>query len=93
MTIYSPIQIVELQSFAMTGTGTSGTFELDGIKAGDVLIGAELVTSGKSLPVGYNGTFQFKVVVAEDNTMQQNGGYDWATYEFLFTFLRFNQES
>ncbi len=93
MTIFSPIQIIQIQSFGVTGTGVSDTFAMAGVKAGDVLLGANLISTGKFLPVGSNQTGKFIPNVATDGVMQQNGGDDFHAHEFLFTFLRFNQES
>jgi len=93
MTVFSPFQIVQLQGFGVTGTGVSDDFTLTGIKKGDLLVSAQLITSGKSLPVGNNSTGTFRPIVKADDTMQQNGGSDFSTFEFTFTFIRLNQEA
>lgn len=93
MQIFSPIQIIQIQSFAMDAPGTFGTFAMPGVKAGDILISVEHITTGKPQVVGLNVTGQFRPVVTEDDVMQQNGGSTYADNEFIFRFLRLNQIS
>ena len=93
MTVFSPIQIIKLQSFAIDAPGTYATFTLTGVKAGDVLLSADHISTGKPEPVGFNATSKFRSVIVTDDVMQQNGGDAYADNEFVFTFLRFNQEA
>lgn len=93
MRIVSPIQVVQIQSFGVQASGTFSTFTMSGVKAGDILLGVSHITTGKFEPVGYNATSKFIPIVATDDVMQQNGGDDYSDNEFIFSFLRLNQES
>ncbi len=92
MTTFSPIQIIQIQAFGVDAPGTFATFEMDGVKAGDVLLSVDHITPDKPEVVGFNATSHFRSVVVEDNLMQQNGGDSYSDNEFTFTFLRFNQQ-
>lgn len=93
MTLFSPIQIFQIQAFGVDGSGTSTTFSMSGVKAGDVLLSADHITTGKPEVVGYNATSKFRSIIVTDDVMQQNGGDSYADNEFTFTFLRFNQQA
>jgi len=91
MTLYSPIQIIQL-----TGNGVSSdetTFTLSGVKAGDVLLSVDQTNVNDGVPIGGNLTPSFRTIVVTDNTMQQNVGSDLSGSDLTFTFLRFNQSA
>jgi hypothetical protein len=93
MTIYSPIQIVQLSGNGVNASSEAVTFTLTGVKIGDVLLSVDLTNAIDGEPVGANLTPAFRTIVVTDDTMQQNPGADLSDFEFTFTLLRFNQSA
>jgi hypothetical protein len=90
MSIFSPIQIVQIQAFGIAGPGS---VSIPGVKVGDVLLGADQLSTGTSFAVGFNGTHYFRCVIVEDDVIEQMTGNDFHNNEFNFIFLRLNQSS